>query len=384
MIAVKRSAALNRFSKATLVFLVCSLLAACAEKIPISLTPETYQTLPGWQSDDHKAALQTFLKSCGALEKRTSEVGCSDLKAPADLWRGICASAREADRGDNLAAQQFFETQFAPYRVATKNNDRGLFTGYYIPEIEGSRTRRGKYQTPVYRAPSDIQKGVGYYTRAEIYSGALTNRGLEIAWVADPIALFFIEIQGSGVIRLAEGGAMTIGFAGKNNREYVAIGRFMGEEGMLDKDSVNLFTIKEWLYKNPDKARGVMERNSSYVFFQELKDNMVRGAQGVGLTPERSMAVDWHYYPYGLPLYLQSNVPETKYGGEAPYNRIMIAQDTGGAIRGGIRGDVYYGHGERAETLAGHQAERGQLSLLLPPAIAGTLDLEKVMPCEKK
>lgn len=357
----------------------CLMLSACAEVVPISLTPETYPALSGWQADDHAAALKTFLRSCDALEKRNGDVGCGDLKSSADLWQGICASARNIDAGSSDAARLFFEKEFLPYRVTTAGNDQGLFTGYYIPEIHGSRTRRGKYQTPVYRLSPDVKKGEKYYTRAEIYAGALKNRGLEIAWVDDPVALFFIEIQGSGVIRLAEGGTMTIGFAGKNNREYVAIGRIMGDEGMLDKDSINLFTIKEWLYQNPAQARSVMERNPSYVFFQELTDHMVRGAQGVGLTPERSMAVDWRYYPYGLPVYLETTLPNT-----TSYERLMIAQDTGGAIRGGIRGDIYFGHGARAEELAGHQAEQGRFTLLLPPAIAGVLDLEKVMPCRKK
>jgi membrane-bound lytic murein transglycosylase A len=372
------------FFNVVFVCVVSAMLAACASGVPISLTPQKYQDLSGWQNDDHKAALRTFLKSCDALEKRKSDVGCSDLKSSAVTWKNICTAARQADAGDAVAAKQFFETQFMPYRVATPSGDKGLFTGYYIPEVKGSRKRGGKYQTPVYRTPPDIQKGVGYHTRAEIYGGALKHKGLEIAWVDDPVALFFIEIQGSGVIRLAEGGIMTIGFAGKNNREYIALGRIMGDEGMLDKDDVNLFTIKKWLYEHPNQARAVMERNPSYVFFQELKDNLVRGAQGVGLTDERSMAVDWHYYPYGLPMYLQTTLPATKYGAEAPYNRIMIAQDTGGAIRGGIRGDIYFGHGARAETLAGHQAERGALSLLLPPAIVDGIDLEKVMPCQGK
>lgn len=376
----------ERFQKIfspALFILLSVMLSACTRVVPISLTPESYANLPGWGQDDHQAALQTFLKSCAALEKKTEAMGCGDLTSPAYVWTDICAAAKLASMGGPSGAQQFFESQFLPYRVRSEYNTEGLFTGYYIPEMSGSRTKYGRYRFPVYALPSDVQKGEEYFTRAEIYAGALEGKGLELAWVDDPVALFFIEIQGSGVIRLAEGGILTLGFAGKNNREYIAIGRVMGEKGLLDKDNINLFTIKEWLYRHPDQAREVMEQNPSYVFFQELPDHMVKGAQGVGLTPERSMAVDWHYYPYGLPMYLETNLQEVAEGAPIPFARTMIAQDTGGAIRGGIRGDIYFGHGKRAEMLAGHQAEKGRLTLLLPPPMVQHLELEKVMPCRK-
>lgn len=364
------------------------LLAACAEQgpPPLNLERTHYSELTGWQSDPLDAALTAFMQSCSAWQKSAPDklLGCSDLKLKAQHWQSLCAKAADIDPSNTEAVRRFFEEGFTPHRVGVNGANEGLFTGYYIPEIKGSLTQGGPYQTPVYGLPDDIVSGKEYYSRAEIYAGKLAGKGLEIAWAADPVDLFFVEIQGSGVIRLPDGSILTIGFAGKNNHPYVAIGRTMEEQGLLEAGNVNLFTIKDWLYKHPSRAKQVMSDNPSYVFFRKLPDNQVRGAQNVGLTAERSLAVDWHYIPYGLPIWLQTTLPETGFGSARPFNQLMIAQDTGGAIRGGIRGDIYFGHGKRAEALAGKQAMRGSYALLIPNVLAETMDTDTVHACPKK
>ena len=364
------------------------LLAACSEQqeTPFTLTPAHYAQLPNWEQSDHSAALTAFLHSCSTWKNShgDKENGCSDLKLQTRHWQAICEQAMQVDTGDTSDVRHFFETQFTPHHVVMNGQSDGLFTGYYIPEIRGSLTRGGNYQTPVYGLPEDIKNGQPYYSRAEIYAGKLEGRGLEIAWVDDAVGLFFIEVQGSGVIRLAEGGLMTIGFAGRNHHPYVAIGRTMEKQGLLAPGNVNLFTIKDWLYDHPARAKTVMSDNPSYIFFRKLPDHNIRGAQNAPLTAQRSLAVDWRYIPYGMPIYLQTDLPETRFGPSKPFHQLMIAQDTGSAIKGGIRGDIYFGHGKHAEALASKQATQGRYTLLLPNPLAERLDTSSIQACVKK
>lgn len=367
----------SRFSQFITVFssLACLTLSACAPGIePIVLKPTQHADMDGWYHDEHAQALSAFLLSCESIAKRndTTPIGKFQLAAPAKYWKPACFQAGLTAPKD---AGAFFESAFTPFRVEFKDSEQGLFTGYYIPEIRGSRKRSGPYTVPVYRRPPDLEEGLPYYTRAEINAGELKGRGLELAWVDDPVGLFFIEIQGSGIINLNTGGQLAIGFDGKNNHEYVALGRVMQEEGLLEPGKVNLFTIKEWLYKHPAQARQVMEQNPSFVFFKELKDGRIRGGQGVGLTPMRSLAIDHRYIPYGMPVFLQTQLPATPYSFTHPFNQLMIAQDTGGAIKGGIRGDIFFGHGKAAEAQAGYMATQGSYVLLVPNEVAAHLGL---------
>ena len=260
--------------------LLCLLaLNACGEKAPTTSTGEAFTLstaqfteLTNWEQDDHSGALTAFLSSCGAWKNKPTDstIGCGDLALNVKHWQNICTQAAQIDNAESNDIRNFFEANFRPFNVAANGKNEGLFTGYYIPEIQGSRTRGGPYQTPIYGVPGDLEKGKPYHTRAEVYAGKLKERSLEIAWTDDPIALFFLEIQGSGVMRLREGGFLTIGFAGKNNQDYVALGHVMEEKGMLEPGNVNLFTIKEWLYNNPDKAQRVMEENPRYIFLPPI------------------------------------------------------------------------------------------------------------------
>ncbi len=345
------------------------LLAACAGRERPTLTLSNYDALPGWAADDHAAGLDAFRGSCTALLKLPPEkqVGMDAFQAPAFTWQEICQAA-EGVAPEN--ARAFFEAQFTPFSVSSaRKGEVGLFTGYYEPVLRGSRKRHGPYQWPVYALPDDVQKGEPYFTREAIDQGALAGRHLEIAWVDDRAALFFMHIQGSGRIALDSGEHIRVNFAGKNNQPYVALGRVLIDAGELNKDDVNMFSLREWLHTHPGQAPDMMWKNPSYVFFKEMPSSgEPPGAEGVALMPMRSLAIDSHLYPYGLPFYLNAELP----GGQ-PLSRLMIAQDTGGAIRGVVRGDVYFGGGAAAEQLAAYMKAEGQFTALVPNAIAATL-----------
>ena len=281
--------------------------------------------------------------------------------------------------------------------MGNRDDREGLFTGYYEPLLRGSRTPDAAYRYPLYRRPPDLVsvdlgqfdpelegrriggrvadgRLVPYADRAAIDRGALAGHGLELLWVDDPVARFFLEIQGSGQIRLVDGGATRVGFADQNGRPYRAIGKDLIEAGAIPREQMSMQAIRDWLEAHPAEAPATMARNPSYVFFAELPDLAAAagplGAQGVPLTPGRSLAVDRKFLPLGAPMWLDTTVPEPE--GERPLHRVVVAQDTGGAIRGPVRGDVFWGAGPWAEHVAGHMKSPGQLYLLLPRSLAPT------------
>jgi membrane-bound lytic murein transglycosylase A len=342
-------------------------LTACGDALV--LKPAKFDSLTDFAVEDHVAALSTYLNSCEAILKRSPDatIGKPPLEAPASAWQENCRKALDVPLRPD-AAKAFFETEFVPYLATNNGKAEGLFTGYYIPETRGSLTRTGKFTTPVYGVPNDLSSAP-YHTRAEINDGALKGKAPIIAWVDDPVALFFIEIQGSGMLRLQDGSIFTIGYAGKNNRAFIPIGRVMAEQGLIDKGNITLDTIKQWLYDNPQEGRAVMEENPSFVFFKHLADGVIRGGQGIGLTDERSLAIDTRFLPYGMPLYLDTELPKTDGFAPRNFHQLMIAQDTGGAIRGPVRGDVYFGKGTAAERKAGNMKQRGRYTLLIPKSV---------------
>jgi membrane-bound lytic murein transglycosylase A len=320
------------------------------------------------------------------------------LAAAGDLaaWGGICArlAALGPTRGPEHreTLRLFLERELEPRAVANGNRREGLLTGYYEPELRGSRHRRGRYVHPLYLSPGDQQvvdlgefkrdlagrKITGlvrggrfrpYWDRAEIERGALARRGLELVWVDDPVALFFLQIQGSGRVVLAEGGVVRVGYAGQNGHDYTPIGRRLVEQGELRLEEVSLQSIRAWLRAHPERAAELMHANRSYVFFRTLP-GAPEGASGVELTPGRSLAVDDAFLPYGVPLWLASSLPAVADLGlpERPLRRLVVAQDTGGAITGPVRGDLFLGPGREAEETAGRMRQPLRLWLLVPRA----------------
>lgn len=348
-------------------------LPACvpSPETTLLLTPTRYDAFPGWERDDHGAALAAFRRSCAALLELHdgSSVGAGKLRAPVAAWQQPC---REAMRTSDARAREFFEHHFTPFAAAGPEGESGLFTGYYEPLLLGSRKKQGRYRIPVYRAPPDLSLAAPYLSRTEIEAGALAGRGLEIAWIESAVPLFFAQVQGSARLRFPDGQNIRLAFAGRNNHPYVAIGKVLRERGALKE--INLFTIRRWLDAHPEQAAEVMQANPSYVFFKEgpVSGNP-HGAQDVELTPERSLAVDPRFIPYGMPVYVMSTLPQTPLAAAQQFHRLMVAQDTGSAIRGPVRGDIFFGAGDRAEALAGMMKAQGTYILLVPHGLAARL-----------
>jgi membrane-bound lytic murein transglycosylase A len=312
----------------------------------------------------------------------------------------VCTRAAALDAANEAAVRAFFETEFAPYRISRGGIPEGLFTGYYEPLLNGSKTRAGPYQTPLLGVPSDLitvdlgrfrealrgQNIVGrveqnrlvpYPTRAEIVRNGLPP-AQALVYVDDPVDAFFLQIQGSGRVMLDDGTTLRAAYAGQNGQPYTAIGGVLIQMGALTRENVSMQSIRAWLAANPDRMAELLDRNASYVFFnvQPLGDPSIgaAGAQGVPLTPRASLAVDSNLHPYGVPLFLETTVP-TPDGAlpEPRFDRLLIAQDTGGAIRGAVRGDVYWGFGDEAGAIAGRMRSMGTLTVLLPRAVAARL-----------
>lgn len=340
------------------------LLTACAGGPPLTLNPTSFDRLPNWETDNHNEALATFVQSCSAMRFK---VPMKLMQyAPSDVWRGICEKAAKVDTSQEGMAKLFFETEFQPNQaIGYGTKETGMITGYYVPVLNGSKKRQGKYQTPVYAPPTNLEDLKPYFTRAQIDAGALRGKHLELLYVDDPAELFFAQVQGSARVRLDTGELVQLQYAGQNGYDYTSIGKLLADRGVMERESITLFSLREWLRSNPGQGRDLMHENESYIFFRLKKaDEMPKGAQGVPLTPERSIAVDKSIVPYGLPMYLATEVQGE--AGLVPFHRLMISQDTGGAIKGPLRTDIFFGEGADAEVKAGNQKFPGKLYWLLP------------------
>jgi membrane-bound lytic murein transglycosylase A len=351
------------------------------------LAPARFAELRGWMEDDLAPALAAFRLSCAPILQRTSAaaepLGNGRAGTIGD-WLPICAAAASLAEPDSAAARAFFETWFRPWKAGNNGSNEGLFTGYYEPLLNGARERGGRYTTPILRRPADLvmvelgrfrpawrgERIAGrvvdgelrpYASRAEIEAGALDRLNLAFLWVDDPVDAFFLEIQGSGEVRLGDGSMVRLAYDGQNGRPYVPIGRLLMERGALAKEDVSMQSIRGWIEAHPGDAKALMDENPSYVFFRELAQEGPIGSSGVRLTPGRSLAVDRSFVPLGVPVWLDA--------GE-DLRRLMVAQDTGGAIRGPVRGDVFWGDGGAAAERAGHMKAHGGDYLLLPKALS--------------
>lgn len=347
------------------------LLSACAGtggsavENKVHMTPISFNEIPGWVDDRQGEALAAFKRSCpkltSAAETRIVTDGGEKTIAKAE-WKTICDAASGIKDSDTHAARRFFEENFRPLVVQAP----GRFTGYFEPELRGSRAPSRIFTVPVYRRPPDLGTAP-YYTRAEIEQGALKGKGLEIAWVQDPVAMFEVQVQGSGRIHLAEGGVLSIGFDGSNNRPYTAIGNVLADMNVMRKDEATWPAIRDWLKRHPQQGREVMRKNERYIFFKDTRTSAAAGSQGVALTAQRSLAVDTAFTPYGTPVWIDSQRPVAgKRGSLEIYRRLLIAQDSGAAIKGPARGDVFFGSGSLAADWAGRMVGSGRAIVLVP------------------
>lgn len=359
-----------------------SLLAGCTppEAPPgLKVSPSSYSMLPGWGEDRMEGTLPALLNSCKAIGKQAEDapVGPKALGGLAGDWQAPCAAAKALKgQTDPIILRAFFERWFVPFAAEDMRGKSGLFTGYYEAEIEAVKTPDSLHPYPLYRAP----KGGTNLTRAEIEAGALRGQGLEFLWLKDPVDAFFLQIQGSGIVKLADGSEMRVGYAGNNGHAFVAIGKLMIDEGIISKQSASMQTIRTWLRANPAQAQAMMNRNPRFIFFREVTENGPVGAMGVTLTAGRSLAVDPAFVPLGLPLWLDTTWPvdngAIKRG--SPLRRLMLAQDVGTAIKGPVRGDFFWGSGEEALTFAGAMKNPGNWFLLLPVTAAARKTLDVV------
>ena len=368
------------------------------EPVPdqLRLTRATYDQLPGWADDKHSESIAALRRSCKALLRKSADkpVGLYAIAGkPAD-WKDACAAARSAKT--DAEARAVYERHFVPFKVANNDDPIGRFTGYYLARITGSRKKSARFKHPVWGRPKDLVsarisdfipkfrgeriwgklKGnrlVPYDTRAEINRGAVAKRAKVLFWADNPTDIFFAQVQGSA-LAVVDGKKVRIGVGGKNGRRYTAIGRVLIEWGELTRDTVSMQTIRKWIADNPSRAFELMETNEAFIFFRELSGDGPRGAQGVVLTPGRSLAVDLRWVPMSLPLYVDTMVPKPRAEGDIPWRRVMIAQDTGGAIRTPVRGDIYFGHSEDAADQAGRMKGRGGYWALIPKPVADRTD----------
>ncbi len=328
------------------------LVAAMAATAPVAKAEQTrkiltFQDLDGWRADDHRAALDVFLSTCGDL--RGAE------------WAALCALAATHPK-----PRAFFELFFRP--VLIEDGSPALFTGYFEPELAGSRKRSARFRFPLYRKPPELRSGELWFTREEIEGGGiLDGRGLEIAWVDDPVELFYLQVQGSGRIDLDDGTTIRVGYGGTNGHPYKSPGKELVRRGVYTPHQVSAQVIGNWVRRNPIKGMALLRSNPGYVFFRELpglgSESGPLGAMNRPLTPLRSLAVDRRFVPLGAPVWVEK-------GGADAFRRLMVAQDTGSAIKGAQRGDLFMGTGDAAGRAAARISDPGRMVVLLPIELA--------------
>lgn len=334
----------------------------------ITLRQIPFAQLPGWHTADVKKSLDAFQASCKTFLKQqpTRQVGSQHIDLRAGDWHPACSAALLIESFSTNNARSFFEKWFNPIEFKPKKSVQGLFTGYYMPTLDGSLTKTKTYNTPIYGLPKNMKSPYSWYTREKIDKGLLGNKAPIIAWIRSPVDRLFLEIEGSGVIRLPDNKLLYLGYAGENGAPYTSIGNVLIKKGILTRDNASKHAITHYLESHPDKMNSILHKNKSFVFFEHLKKPMALGAQGMALTPGYSLAVDKKWIPLGAPLWLDTTKSKEQTRDASQFQRLMIAQDTGGAIRGLMRGDIYWGASKQAAFLGEHMKNEGRYWLLLP------------------
>ena len=367
--------------------------------------PLAWSDIPGWSEDDHLAALQAFRASCKPIAAQDAAAMPPDSRALGASLRDPCRVARSTEISDGAKARAFFEENFTPLRISRLGEGDGFVTGYYEPVIEGSREANEVYNVPVYRRPSNLfvkgfnqaspdlpnkgpvyrkigrRKLVPYYDRAQIEDGAIESRGLEIVWLKSQTDLLFAQIQGSARVQLEDGSTVRINYDSYNGYPYTPVGRILIDRGIIPKEQMSMQKIREWMEAKPYEADEVRRQNRSYIFFREVplsdKDEAV-GAQGVPLTPGRSIAVDRSLHVYGTPFFIQGELPIDSATAKTPFHRLMIAQDTGSAITGPARADLYFGAGADAGKVSGRVRHDMRFVMLVPSSLDPSMRARKL------
>ncbi len=356
--------------------------------------PLKWNEVAGWTDDDQLPAFKTFRTSCKPIAAQKGPL--AESKALGTSLRDPCIAARAENIADSAKAREFFEKNFTPLQISRIGEDAGFVTGYYEPIVDGSRTSTDVYNVPVYRRPSNLfvrgysqasasmpnkgqvfrkigrRKLVPYYDRAEIEDGAIAGRGLEVVWLKSQTDLLFIQIQGSARIRLEDGSMVRINYDAHNGYPYTPVGRVLIERNIVTKEQMSMQKIREYMEQNPDAAKELRRFNRSYVFFREVKlaaDDEAVGAQGVPLTAGRSIAVDKSLHVYGTPFFIEGKLPIESDTSNTPFRKLMIAQDTGSAIIGPARADIYFGAGAEAGRVAGRLKNPARFVMLLPNSL---------------
>jgi membrane-bound lytic murein transglycosylase A len=339
------------------------------------VAPLSFAALDSWKDDDHAAAFDAFLKSCGAILN-----GSKAMRSARPFFGAlfkVCERAAAAGPLDREHARAFFEDNFKPVRIMPAGQTEGFFTGYYETEVDGSRFPSDEYTVPIYAAPAETirqhqSKVFSDLDRTKIEDGALAGKDLEICYVKNPIDAFFAQIQGSTRVKLDSGKLLRLNYAASNGQPYTPVGKFLIDRGIVSKEEMSMDKIREFMASNPDEGKELRRKNRSFVFFQETAlsahDECI-GAQGVPLTPGRSLAVDRKIHVYGTPIWIEAEFPIDSEKPETKFRRLMFAQDTGSAIVGPARADIYFGHGEDISHIAGRIKQYGQFVMLVPQSV---------------
>lgn len=329
----------------------------------------SFEQLPGWNKAEAKKSLFAFQKSCITFlkQKPTKQVGSKQIDLQAGDWRPACKAALSVDSISDEAARSFFERWFSPIKIDHNKKTQGLFTGYYMPQFKGSLTRTAEFSTPIYGLPKKSQgKAKSNYSRAAIDKGALSSSAPVLAWIKSPVDRMFLEIEGSGEIKLTNGKSIYLSYAGENGAPYTSIGSVLIKKGIMTRHNASKKAIEHYLQSHPEKVNTLLHKNRSFVFFHTLDKPIGVGTKDVALTPGYSLAVDRRYIPFGAPLWLTTKKSDSNDEQPKKFQRLMIAQDTGGAIRGLMRGDIYWGSGKTANFLGEHMKNKGRFWLLVP------------------